>query len=76
MYLYTGAMTQALAVEQHSPQNGSVLNHPYRDWPAMFQAIDQKEHRTSAHHALHHSCLVSESTILYYYNAQVSSLQP
>ena len=24
------------------------------------------------HHALHHSCLVSESTILYYYNAHVS----
>ena len=39
-----------------------------------FQAISQKVNRTI--HALHHSCLVSESTILHYYNAHVSLPQP
>ena len=30
----------------------------------------------NTHHALHCSCLVSDSTILYYYNTHVSLLQP
>ena len=58
---------------------------PYRDCPVDFQAIsqkvnrtteNQKVNRTTENHALHCSCLVSESTILYYYNTHVSSLQP
>ena len=32
-----------------------------------FQAISWKENRITMHPALHHSCLVSESTILYLY---------
>ena len=50
--------------------------NPYKDCPVEFQAIRQKVNRTTKHHALHHSCLVSESTILYYYNAHVTSPQP
>ena len=41
-----------------------------------FQAISQKAYRTTVHNALHQSCLVSECTILYYYNTHVSLPQP
>ena len=61
-----------LTVEQQSTWNGSALSHLCTDCPAKFQAISQKIHRTTMHHALHHSCLVSKSTIFYYYNAHVS----
>ena len=74
LHLYTGAMMQDLTVEQHSIWNRSVLNHLYRDCLIEFQDIGQKVHRTTIHHAFHHSCLVSESIILY--NAHVSLPQP
>ena len=63
MYLYTGAVTQDLTVEQHSTWTGLVLNHPYRDCPALFQAINQE--KSTGHHALHCLCLVSESTFIF-----------
>ena len=40
-----------------------------------FQVINQSIYRTTAHHALHHFCLVSEPTILYFCT-NVSSPQP
>ena len=33
LYFYTGAMMRDLTVDQHSTQNGSALNHPYRGYP-------------------------------------------
>ena len=34
---------QDLTVEQQSTQNGSALNHPYRDCPVSIQAINQEK---------------------------------
>ena len=55
---------QDLTVEQHSTL-GQCSTTPYRYCPVEFQAISQKVNRKIKHHALHCSCLVSESTILY-----------
>ena len=66
------------------PHSGTVL---YTEWISphppqretaqqSFQAISWKVNRTTKHHALHCSCLVSESTILYYYNTHVGSPEP
>ena len=76
-YLYTGAMIQDLTVDQHSTWNGLALNHLYSDCPASFQAINQIIFGTTTHHALHCICLVSESTILYFFlTAHVSLPEP
>ena len=58
-------MMRDLAVEQHSLQNGLVLNCPNRDCPASTQVIDQEIHRKNAQPALYHLCLVSESTLYF-----------
>ena len=68
--LYTSAIRQDLTVEQHFTWNGSALNHPIQRLPSKVSS-HQPEY-TTTHHALHHSCLVSEPTILYYYNAHHS----
>ena len=68
-------MMQDLAVEQHSTQNRLMLNCLYGDYPALTPVINQETHRKNAQHTLHHLCLVSEPTILYF-SANVSLLQP
>ena len=75
LYLYTGAVMRDLTVEQHSTWNGLALNHLHREYPVLSPVINQETHRKNAQHALHHLCLVSEPTILYF-SANVSSLQP
>ena len=48
--LYTGAMMQDIAVEQHSTQNGLALNHPiwrlHSDVPSHHPASKQDDHAT------------------------------
>ena len=71
-------MMQDIAVEQHPTWNGLAVNHPYGDYPVSFQAINwRKTYRTTAHHALHCLCLVSESTFIFSfcYHTHVSSQQ-
>ena len=68
-------MMRDLTVEQHSTQNGLALNCPYGDYPALTPVIIQEIHRTTAQHALHCLCLVSEPTI-FYFSINVSLPQP
>ena len=54
-------MMRDLAVEQHSTQNGLVLNHPYK----ATQHQSQSSTREDAQHGLHCLCLVSEPTLYF-----------
>ena len=56
-----------LAVEQHSTQNGLVLNHPCRDYTVLTPVVHQENPWHNAQYALHYLCLVSEPTILYFH---------
>ena len=64
-----------LTVEQQSTQNELALNHLYGDYPVLTPVFNQEIHSTTAQHALHHLCLVTEHTILYF-SANVSLPQP
>ena len=70
----TSTCTFTLCCDER-PHSGTALyterisaQPPVRDYPALTIVINQEIYRTTAQHALHHLCLVSEPTILYIFS--------
>ena len=75
LLLYTSAVMQDLTVEQPSPTEQISTQPPIQRLSSNIFNQQPTIYRTTAHHALHHLCLVSEHTILYF-TAYVSLPQP